>query len=96
MSVNERPFRHLCPEADLRDSMSDGEFWEHVFHQGTVPDYEPDYDGLGSYADTEPDIAQPCEVCGSTGACGYDNEGRAMIHTTPAGGHSEMTEGGGS
>lgn len=26
----------------------------------------------------------PCEVCGSNGACGYDTEGRAMIHVQPA------------
>ena len=33
---------------------------------------EPDWDSLS---------APPCPVCGSEGACGYDAEGRPMIHS---------------
>jgi hypothetical protein len=73
----DRPFRHLCPEADLRDAMTDGEFWEHVAaHLGHNTEHI-DYDG--------PDIdvavsADPCLECGEVGACAYDAEGRALIH----------------
>lgn len=35
----------------------------------------PDLDGPVSIHATE------CPVCGEQGACGYDNEGRPMIHT---------------
>lgn len=69
-----RPHRHLCPEADYRDTLTDDEFWAHVYPQDG-PDYEVD----------EPPLAvnygRACEVCGEHGPCGYDAEGRPMIHT---------------
>lgn len=34
---------------------------------------EPDWESLG--------IVPPCPVCGSDDACGYDAEGRPMIHS---------------
>lgn len=72
-----RPFRHLCPEADIRDAMSDDEFWAHVL--GASPTWDAD--------DSGPDLdiaisTIPCAVCGESGACGYDAEGRALIHAT--------------
>ena len=70
----ERPFRHLCSEADLRDAMDDGEFWDHVF-SGHEP--EPDYEWD---QDVETAIGGICDTCGSSGACGYDAEGRPWIH----------------
>lgn len=76
MSVS-RPFRRLCPEADARDAMSDDEFWAHVFPQ--APYWEPEDAG----EDVDSLNATPCEECGASGACGYDSEGRPMIHTTP-------------
>jgi hypothetical protein len=79
--VIHRPFRHLCPQADLRDAMDEDEFWDHVFHGGEV-DLEPDYEDMEPI-DEEVHIPTPCEVCGSTGACGYDTEGRALIHAVP-------------
>ena len=38
------------------------------------------------YIEDEPDVVDlvikgDCVVCGSAGACGYDAEGRPMIHT---------------
>ena len=48
------------------------------------------------YIDPEPDIdemalrAEPCAVCGETGACGFDSEGRPLIH---ADGWNEDDEG---
>lgn len=71
-----RPFRHLCPEADYRDTLTDDEFWAHVYPQGDGPDAEgpEDFDLLRHFG-------RPCEICGEVGPCGYDNEGRPMIHT---------------
>lgn len=69
-----RPFRHLCPEADYRDTLTDEDFWAHVYPQGDGPDADGTEDG---YA---PPYGRPCEVCGELGACGYDAEGRPMIH----------------
>lgn len=34
---------------------------------------EPDFDEISIDAD-------PCPLCGERGACGYDSEGRALIH----------------
>lgn len=72
-----RPFRHLCPEADARDAMTDDEFWEHVAANLTGPSWDMD--------DSGPDLdvaiaATPCAECGASGACAYDSEGRALIH----------------
>jgi len=39
-----------------------------------APDEEPEWEPLSTLP--------PCDVCGSDGACGYDMEGRPMIHTT--------------
>jgi hypothetical protein len=71
-----RPHRHLCPEADYRDTLTDDEFWAHVYPQGDGPDTEgpEDFDLLRHFG-------RPCEVCGEIGPCGYDTEGRPMIHT---------------
>lgn len=44
---------------------------------------------LGTELAAEPDDGwevslngEPCPTCGETGACAYDNEGRALIHAT--------------
>lgn len=39
---------------------------------------EPDWDEV-PYRD------EPCATCGEVGACGYDAEGRALIHVTEEG-----------
>lgn len=72
-----RPFRELCPEADPRDAMSDGEFWEHVFGTEGMPD-------IGDDEPDEPDVQllPACSICGSTGPCGFDIDGRPLIHAT--------------
>jgi hypothetical protein len=79
--VTHRPFRHLCPEADELDALSDGEFWDRVaesFGVGGGPDTEPDFDDMEP---TDEELHRPpCEVCGSIGACGYDTEGLPLIH----------------
>lgn len=69
------PFCASSPEAQL---LSDGEFWEAVYLQGD-PDaiadrYTPDPPEL------EPWEASPCPVCHASGACGFDMEGRPLIH----------------
>lgn len=75
MSTVDRPFRHLCSEADLRDAMDDGEFWAHVFAPLTDdPRYSPpDRPALGP-------LTEPCSECGAVGACAWDAEGRPLIH----------------
>lgn len=67
------PFCASSPEAAL---LSDSEFWDRVFNRDDPADFDP-YEG-------EPgpvDIA-PCPECGALTACGYDDEGRPMIHAT--------------
>lgn len=76
-AVPERPFRALCPEADMRDAMSEDDFWAHVFRQPEPFDDGPELDDT-----TNQD--KPCPLCGEQGACGYDNEGRPLIHALDA------------
>lgn len=65
----------LCPEFQYRESLSDEEFWAHIFQT----DYEEyiDFDDI----DHSPELPNPCKVCGELTACGYDSEGRPMIHS---------------
>lgn len=69
----------LCSEAGLRAAMSDAEFWAHVLHVDDGADYEPDVPDHIEMAELR--LADPCPECGSTGACGYDDMGRPMIHS---------------
>lgn len=71
-----RPFRHLCPEADLRDAMTEGEFWEHVFQQDRGEDNMPP----GFDVEEVSLNATPCPICGQPGACAYDDQGLPLIH----------------
>jgi hypothetical protein len=76
--VSARPFRHLCPEADARDAMSEVDFWDHVLVNLTDAEYSPP-------EPPDPDEVappSPCPLCGEVGACAYDTEGRALIHAT--------------
>lgn len=81
-----RPFRHLCGEADLRDSMTDDEFWEHVYSREAWTANDPWDDGPGDPLIIENGVTNPCPECGSLGACAYDAEGRPMIHASEAAG----------
>jgi hypothetical protein len=68
----------LCPEAAERAEMPDDQFWEFVYrdhYADAGPDDEP-LDDVG------PAYDDGCPTCGARGACGYDHEGRPMIHTT--------------
>jgi hypothetical protein len=71
-----------CTVRDRRATMTEEEFWTDVAEteaaaRGYVP---PDDDGP-DLDDVTPDLGA-CRVCGEPGACGYDAEGRPMIHTT--------------
>lgn len=74
----------LCPEADERAELSDAEFWERVgcnlLGYDPGPDDEPDVPDHIEMAELH--LTDPCPECGSQGACGYDDMGRPMIHTT--------------
>lgn len=62
------------------EGLSDGEFWELVFHRDDVA--EPiEFDDP-----SEPVIearGAPCMVCGELGPCGYDTQGLPLIHLVP-------------
>lgn len=65
----------LCPEAAELDALDDGAFWERVLNGRTDgPDTED--------PDDVPTTRQfdPCPLCGERGACGYDDQGRPLIH----------------
>lgn len=51
------------------------------------PDIPRDGDEWEFWVDNDPD--QPhsadCPVCGASGACSWDNEGRPLIHADPGG-----------
>lgn len=77
--MTDRPFRDLCPEADMRDAMSDDEFWEHVANNLSPPEFDPPLWDDGPDLDVSV-ATEPCPTCGSGGACAYDAEGRPLIH----------------
>lgn len=64
-----------CAVSRRRALMTDSEFWEDV-QNSMYPSFDepdlPEHDVTYTYS--------PCGVCGEHGACGYDNEGRPMIH----------------
>ena len=73
-----------CTVRDARAAMTDDEFWHDVARGLEQPPYQSD-DPHGDYYDPDPALAlpDPCPTCGELGACGYDAEGRPMIHTSP-------------
>jgi hypothetical protein len=55
-------------------SVSDVDFWERVFAAHVEPaEYDPAHEAIG------PQL-EPCQTCGERGACGWDAEGRPLIH----------------
>lgn len=74
VASQDRPFRHLCSEAELRDRMDDGEFWAHVFQ---ITEFDEDY---FDHAPALGPLTEPCGDCGAVGACAWDAEGRPLIH----------------
>lgn len=71
---------NICPEGEFRGKLTEGEFWDYVLKN--VEEVTFTFSDDGSFID---DITllmnQPCTVCGEAGACGYDSEGRPMIHS---------------
>ena len=72
--MSARPFRNLCPEAEMRDAMTSDEFWVHIFREG---DDEPE-------PEPESTDSAPCSICGEPGACAYDDDGLPLIHALPS------------
>lgn len=72
----------ICPEAEYRASLSDGEFWERVFHGDDGPDDILD-DPYIFEAPLDVVLLTPCELCGMLGPCSYDSEGEPYFHATP-------------
>ena len=75
----------LCPESEYRASLTDAEFWEHVLiGPDAGRDYDPDDDPNAPRPEDPELMLVPCVVCGTLyAACGYDEEGRPMVHATP-------------
>jgi hypothetical protein len=69
---------HYCSKRSARANMTDEEFWDDVAE--TLGSREPDVDDM-EYA-YNGFLSQPsaCPECGEFGACGYDSQGRPMIH----------------
>lgn len=73
----------LCPDREYRESLSEDDFWPYVLlgqrpgEDYPEPDDEPDLDGIQFTGTFE-----ACPECGEYEACGYDTEGRPMIHVT--------------
>lgn len=70
-----------CSEREKRAAMTDAEFWEHVF-----PAEEPNPNvilpgwGEGDQAIDADMYPDECPVCHQRNACGWDAEGRPLIH----------------
>jgi len=67
----DRPFCASSPEAA---AMTDAEFWAHVYPD----DFEEPIDPYAG--EPGPVDVAPCPECGALSACGFDDEGRPMIH----------------
>lgn len=71
-------FADFCTRAAERATMTDEQFWADV------------YDRYSTFGEPEDDVevlsigGTPCPVCGCSGECGVDTEGRPMIHAIPA------------
>jgi hypothetical protein len=64
-----------CTVRDKRSTMNDEDFWADVFGQPSPFDEAVELDEC--FGISAPD---PCPECGSSVACGYDSEGRPMMH----------------
>ncbi len=69
-----------CSERDKRAAMTDAEFWAHVSPQDDDPRITLPGWGEGDESIDYDLAAEPCGECGATGACGWDAEGRPLIH----------------
>lgn len=79
-----------CSLHVFSDALDEGDFWQWVFFRALPTDPRPD-DGDDDFYAPEPDPLDStrCPECGEYGACGYDAEGRPMIHTTTEESHAE-------
>ena len=75
----------ICTSSPEAAAMSDDEFWEllearrHNMTPEQLREHEHD---LTEFEFVNTAQFDPCPECGVLGACGYDAEGRPMIHTT--------------
>jgi hypothetical protein len=77
------PTHIFCASSRAAQALPDEEFWARVMEQG---DPGAPWDMIDDGHEFELDLGtyqnQPCRVCGGLGACGYDEEGRPLIHAT--------------
>lgn len=69
----------LCPEFEYRESLSDEDFWAHILANEWAGWADFDESDL----DNTTELPIPCSICGEITVCGYDSEGRPMIHVEP-------------
>lgn len=63
--------------------MDDGEFWDYVLNGVDPGATSQEEDALENLWFDDEDVQRaPCPECGATGACGYDDQGRALIHAS--------------
>lgn len=73
-----------CSEREERAAMTDAEFWAHVYPQDEDPRVTLIGWGEGDQA-LDADLADDeCPLCHAVGACGWDDEGRPLLHANPA------------
>lgn len=79
-AVNQPDDAPFCASSPEAQAMPEDEYWAKVFDR---PWGEPDPDEAEELVRTRRELpisAGPCPVCGEFEACGYDAEGRALIH----------------
>lgn len=69
----------LCPEGEQRVTLTDEEFWARVA-SNLLDELDVEHEEQDVLDAVQEWMKQPCTVCGSTGTCSYDTEGRPMIH----------------
>lgn len=77
-------YENRCTEAAFRQSLSDADFWQHVFFGDDGPD-DPldDPDLYTTPLDALCFTINPCPLCGIAGPCAYDVDGNPLFHAQP-------------
>lgn len=73
-----------CSEREKRAAMTDAEFWAHVYPEDSHPNVTLPGWGEGDQAIDAGMFDDECPVCHQRNACGWDAEGRPLIHPTGA------------
>ena len=75
-----------CPRTIPVD-VSDGEFWTRVYGADMAPTVEDEWLEQEHELEQVTNQLGTCSVCGTSGPCAFDDEGRALIHVVPDADH---------